>query len=282
MSERWWLRPDTVTDLEKVCELDVAAWMHVAEQGERLSSDRSSAAARVDVGGRSYLVKWRRPRPGGRWRTWLRASRERLEARALIHLGRLGLAVVAPLAVGERRQAGWLAGSVLVREFRPGLAATRLLAQSAQPLTSLAWTWRAWHEQGLRHGDAYPKNVLRDTAGTWIPIGCPKATFRLPGPSLDRARVRDLAQWCVGLEELGHASHDFLSGYSAAQPERGLPALSLATLTAALEPLAARIRRKKARRRASQPRREPAGPPAPVPLGQRHPGPAQQRPWDRL
>ncbi len=276
------MQPDARADVARVCELDVAAWMQVAEQGQRLSSDRSSAAARVELAGQTYLVKWRRPRRGRRWRTFLRASRERLEARALLRLLRLDLFGAAPLAVGERRSAGCLEGSVLIREFLPGQTAAQTLADGPEPLLALAETWRTWHERGLRHGDAYPKNVLRDARGNWIPIGCPKAVFRPPGPQLDRWRLRDLAQWCVGLEEQGHPARTFLARYTAAQPAPGSAPLALVPLEAEVEPLRARIRHKKARRRASQSRREPGGPPLPAPLTPRRGGRVQELPWDRL
>ncbi|MFV1959620.1 MAG: hypothetical protein ACC662_09440, partial [Planctomycetota bacterium] len=95
-------------------------------------------------------------------------------------------------------------------------------------------------------------------------IGAPAARFVSPGPRLDRARERDLAQWAVGTQVLrgdldGFA---FLVPYVAAAP----PGLDAETLRARCVPRAARIWEKKGRRLASRPRREPHGPPPPVPL----------------
>lgn len=277
MIERWWWAPGAAERLGPAAREDVGAWMRRAEEGECLSSDRSAVAARVVVGGEALLVKWRRPRRGRRLRTWLRPSRERLEARVLDRLAGLGVAVPRVLGVGERRARGVLIGAVLVRDYAPGTSAAVALGEAPDLAADLGGAWRRWHDLGLRHGDAYPKNVLRSVAGTWMPIGCPKARLGAPGVALDGGRVRDLAQMQVGLEELGLAPAAFLAGYAA-----GDARLSPARLAAALGPRAALIRRRKRRRREAEARGNRKGPRRPQPLP---PGPAPRSrpaPWARL
>ena len=225
MSETWWLAADARGRLERHAALDVAAWMHATADGRVLSSDRSAMVVRLE-GDPPLLVKWRRPRRGRRRRTWLRPSRERREARAAHALHALGVAAPLPFAVGERRRFGVLLGAVSIRPHHvdaedlrgPGADDPSLLIDGGRTL-------RRWHDVGFRHGDLYPKNVLRTGTGVWLPIGFPAARFKLPGPGLDARRLRDLAQWAAGIGEL-HGDVDafaFLGPY-AEEPGMAGPA----------------------------------------------------------
>lgn len=264
MRERWWVEEGRLAALRGRADLDVAAWMQPAAGREVLSSDRQSAAVRWP-GDPPLLVKWRVPRPSRRRRTFLRPSRERAEARALRRAAALGIPAPAPWAVGERRRRGVLVGSVLVRAFeadaRPGDEALRAVPAA---LPALARALRDWHERGFRHGDCYPKNVLvGGTAGAPRPIGCPKARFVAPGPRLDAARLKDLAQLAAGtiaLQPWGDP-FAFLAAYLEAP---GLP--SYEDLGARVTPFYERILERKRERERTRPQREPHGPPAPVPL----------------
>ena len=273
MRETWWFAKGARDALDAAGLVSVAACMAAAERGRRLSSDRQSAAVRLD-GDPPLLLKWRRPRPGRRWRTWLRASRERREARVALRLLALGIDTPAPLAVAERRHGARLVGAVLVRPYVEGvLSAEAWLASGTQARRSLdlVRALARWHDAGFRHGDCYPKNVLVDVATREaMPIGAPYGRFTSPGPGLDRARARDLAQWLVGLEALGFAAvPGALTPYAEAL---GLGA----EVVDAVEPLLVRLRARKAARRASQARREPAGAPLPVALPP-DPGPVRRR-----
>lgn len=224
MSESWWLAADARGRLERHAPLDVAAWMHAASTGSVLSSDRNAMVVRME-GDPPLLVKWRRPRRGRRRRTWLRASRERKEASATLALRKFGVDALRPFAIGERRIAGLLVGAVSVRPYARDACDLRE-AGRADPalLIDAGRTLRAWHDLGFRHGDLYPKNVLRLGAGDLIPIGYPAARFRLAGTTLDPRRLRDLAQWAAGIWEL-HPDIDvqaFLGPY-AEQPGVGEP-----------------------------------------------------------
>jgi hypothetical protein len=157
-----------------------------------------------------------------------------------------------------------LAGSLLVRPFVEGARpAAETLGDDACDPARLAAAWRRWHDLGFRHGDAYPKNVLVSGGGDPIPIGFPRARWRAPGEALDDARVRDLAQWVVGMEEVGLGARTtrFLDDYGV-----GLPEEAVRLIQARVEERAEIVRRKKAVRRASQAVREPEGPPLPRPL----------------
>lgn len=264
MKETWWVTPDPRAALDRVAPLDVSAWMEVAAVGRRLSSDRQSAAARLDTEP-PLLVKWRRPLPGHWRRTILRPSRERREARAMLRARARGIPCPAPWAVGERRHLGALAGAVLVRPFDPDArTGAEALAEDAGALSALVGALRRWHDLGLRHGDCYPKNVLvGGSEDEPRPIGCPAARFLRAGPRLDRARLKDLGQWAAGLAT-EHEAEDplaFLEDYACVPgvPGRG-------PLAAAVQPFLARVMARKARRLATRPAREPDGPPLPVPL----------------
>lgn len=263
MRETWWIAEDAEAALEKAALVSVAACMTVAAGGERLSSDRQSAAVRLG-GDSPLLVKWRRPRPGRRWKTWWRASRERHEAAVALGLVARGIETPAPLAVGERREGPRLVGSVLVRPYLEGVeTADRwlLTGNRSERALELVRALARWHDAGFRHGDCYPKNVLVDReTGQAMPIGAPYGTFVPAGPRLDRARARDLAQWVTGLEDLG-----FAASLGALTPYAEAVGLG-AEVFDAVEPLKDRIQARKAARRASQPRREPDGAPLPVAL----------------
>ena len=117
MIEHWWLSPEVRGPLEERAPLDVSAWMHAAESGRVLSSDRQSVSVRIG-GEPPFFVKWRRTRRGRKRRTFLRPSRERKEARAYLRMSVRGIRAPFPWAVGERRRGGVLVGSVLVRVYR--------------------------------------------------------------------------------------------------------------------------------------------------------------------
>ena len=264
MSERWWLDPAHRAALEAHAPLDVAAWMQPAADRRVLSSDRQSAAVRWD-GPPCLLVKWRVPIAGRRAKTWLRASRERAEARALRQAAARGLAAPTPWAVGERRHLGVLVGAVLVRPFdaqaRP---LDEVVLEEPGRLGETAAALRRWHDLGFRHGDCYPKNVLvGGAADVPRPIGCPKGRFVRPGPELDEARLRDLAQFAAGCSTLQPWTDPFafLSAYLDAP---GLPDYD--ALGAQVMPFYERILERKRERIRTRPLREPGGPPAPRPL----------------
>lgn len=272
MRETWWIAEDAEGVLERAALVSVAGCMTVAAGGERLSSDRQSAAVRLNAAP-PLLVKWRRPRPGRRWKTWWRASRERCEAAVALQCLERGIETPAPLAVGERREGPRLVGSVLVRPYLEGVeTADRWLSAGprAERVLDLVRALARWHDAGFRHGDCYPKNVLMDLeTGRPMPIGAPYGTFTAPGPRLDRARARDLAQWIAGLEDLG-----FAAAVGSLTPYAEAVGLGAAVFDA-VPPHLARIRARKAARRASQPRREPHGAPLPAAL------PPDQSPVER-
>jgi hypothetical protein len=243
-------------------------------EGRVLSSDRQSAAVLL-ADAPPLLVKWRRPvgwRRSGR--AWNRPSRERKEARAALAARARGIPAPVPLAVGEHRAAGRLLGAVLVRPFFEAVTpADRVLAGNRDLVEGLARTLRAWHDAGFRHGDAYPKNVLVTAGGEAWPIGVPAARFVRPGPRLDGARRKDLAQWAAGQRALlGEAeAFAFLDAY--ARPP-GLPPRG--RLERWIRPRYDRILEKKARREATRPAREGPVAPRPRPLPADHPPPGRR------
>lgn len=264
MPTRWWIEDKHRAALEARAPLEVAAWMQPDDGRQVLSSDRQSAAVRW-AGSTPLLVKWRAPMPGRRAKTWLRPSRERREAEAMTRAHALGIPCPRAWAVGELRRLGVLVGSVLIRPFDDD-ATTVAEAMMTEPQVHVvaARALRRWHDLGFRHGDCYPKNVLVGGATDEPrPIGCPKARFVPPGPTLDDARRKDLAQWAVGTAGASVLGDPlaFLAVY--AEPP-GLP--DYETLVTSLLPLQERILARKAERLRTRPEREPDGPPAPTPL----------------
>ena len=259
MKQTWWVADEHRTWLAD--RLDVAAWMQPGAQRTPLSSDRQSAAVRVDEEPR-LLVKWRAPVADKVHRTLLRPSRERLEARAALRLAALGIDTPQPWAVGELRARGTLVGAVLLRPFAPAAGTARELAESdPDVLTRCAAAVGCWHAAGFRHGDCYWKNLLVAPDGAVQPIGYPKAAFERPGTRGDKARWKDLAQLAAGCTELEPAVEPFawLAAYAEAAgvtPE----------VRDEVEPVFERVMARKRERLASRPTREPDGPPAPVPL----------------
>ncbi|MDJ0520541.1 MAG: lipopolysaccharide kinase InaA family protein [Planctomycetota bacterium] len=265
MSETWWIAPDARQRLERHAPLDVAAWMQHGDDRVVLSTDRQSAAVRWQ-GDESLLVKWRATLPGRRRRTWMRASRERKEARALRRAATLGIATPQVLGVAERRERGFLLGSVVVRPYdEQAESAADAARRDPNLVLLLAGALRGWHDAGFRHGDCYPKNMLvGGAAGEPRPIGCPMATFVRAGPQLDRARLKDLGQFtagCAALEPWGDP-FTFLMAYGE---EPGLPPYD--ELMEAVTPFYERVMERKAERERTRPEREPDGPPQPKPLG---------------
>ncbi len=268
MHERAWLGPEAAAALGDHLALSVAGWMVLAASGTTLSTDRDSAAARVEGPTGPLLVKWRRPAGSKAWKSVLRPSRERTEAHGLLLARACGIDVPPPLLILERRGAfGRLLGSALVRPFVPGLAAADALLAAPGGralLAPLARAVRAWHDAGYRHGDCWPKNILLSENGhRCLPIGAPKARRVAAGSSLDRLRLRDLARLAAGASLLWPTDDPFafLDAYVAAP---GLP--QRPRVESAVAPLLARVLAKRAEDVRTRPAREPHGPPLPVPL----------------
>jgi hypothetical protein len=266
--ERAWLGPEAVAVLGEHLARSVAGWMALAGTGTTLSTDRDSAATRVEGPTGPLLVKWRRPAGRKAWKTVLRPSRERTEAQGLLLARACGIDVPSPLLILERRSAfGRLLGSVLVRPFVPGLSpADALLANSdgRRRLAPLARAVRGWHDAGYRHGDCWPKNLLLSEDGRrCLPIGAPKARRVAAGASLDPLRLRDLARLAAGARFLWPSEDPFafLDPYLETP---GLPPRP--RVESAVAPLLARVLAKRAEDERTRPAREPHGPPLPVPL----------------
>ncbi len=268
MHERAWLGPEAVAVLGEHLTRSVAGWMALAGTGTTLSTDRDSAAARVEGPRGPLLVKWRRPRGRKSWGGASRPSRERSEALGLLRALAVGLPVPLPLLVLERRSVfGALLGSVLVRRFVEGLeSADALLAASGGRalLAPLVRAVRTWHDAGYRHGDCWPKNLLLSRDGAQaLPVGAPKASRVSAGTSLDRARLRDLARLAAGARFLWPSEDPFaLLGPYLEAP--GLPPRP--QVEAEVAPFVARVLAKRAEDERTRPQREPHGPPLPVPL----------------
>ncbi len=261
MKETWWLADEARAAIE-ARGLDVAAWMHA--EGAVLSSDRQSAAIHINAQP-PLLVKWRAPIPGRRRRAFLRPSRERREAFAMLAATRRGLPCPEPWAVGERRRFGVLQGAVYIRRFdTEAQTAENACLEDASTLVDAARALRAWHDLGFRHGDCYPKNILVGGGGVDPrPIGCPYARWITSGAVIDRARKKDIAQFLVGIPP-SLDPEDGARALNAYVEDPGLP--SAEALHAQVQPLIEGIMRKKAHRIATRPQREPDGPPKPVPL----------------
>lgn len=257
MIERWWIDPGAAAMLGERGLTTLDGCAAAAARGRVLSRDRQSAAVLLE-GSPPLLLKWRHTLPGRRGRTWLRRSRERREAVAARKAGRLGIPCPRALAVAERRAAGLLVASALIRPFLPDHSPA---GERWSPATCdrVAVALRSWHDAGFRHGDAYPKNILLPAGdGPCVPIGCPAARFRSPGSHLDRARLRDLARICVGIVERGADPAAFLEAYGRS--------MGLRQLERCIAPHRASIEERKRRRIASRPQREPEGPQPPVPI----------------
>jgi len=273
VNERWWVASDApdvpavlhanvqgATPRARVCD-----WMQPGPERQILSSDRQSAAVRF-AGDLPLLVKWRRPLPRRAGRTFLRASRERREARIALAAAARGIPTPKPWAIGELRGRGLLLGSVLVRRYdEHARTAADAAREDPSALTDTSVALRAWHDRGFRHGDCYPKNVLLGGASSAPrPIGFPSADFVGAGSAIDRGRLKDLAQFAAGCHALTPEADPFafLEAYVACA--EGLP--PCAVLRAQVDPAYERIMARKAERVATQGLREPAGPPPPLPL----------------
>ncbi len=269
----------------------VSGWMERGRAGRLVSSDRDAAAVRLDAAAGPLLLKWRAPAPPRRWRTWLRPSRERAEARGALAARRVGIAAPAPLLVGERRDRwGRLLGSVLLRPWLEGWrpADEALAAPGGGALAPrLGEALARWHTAGYRHGDAWPKNLLLDDAAERVlPVGAPQARVVRAGRRLDRRALRDLSRLVAGLAglaPLGVATDADPGGALAAYVEaRGLRG-DAGGLRRRVEAFLARLLRNRAEDERTRPLREPLGPPAPVPLPpDRDPVERRARPWASL
>jgi tRNA A-37 threonylcarbamoyl transferase component Bud32 len=268
MHERVWLSARARAELGAHADHGAPAWMAFAAQGRVLSTDRDSAAARVEGPDGPWLVKWRRPGSKKGWKGAWRASRERTEARGLAAARACGIDVPGALLVLERRtRFGRLVGSVLVRPYVLGLAPADALLHDAggeRLLPALARAVRGWHDAGFRHGDCWPKNVMLAPDGSRaVPVGAPKAKRVRAGASFDRLRARDVAR-LLAYEQLtwpAEGDGGLLDAYCEAP---GLP--KRATVAARLAPLVASVLARRSRDEATRSAREPDGPPSPKPL----------------
>jgi tRNA A-37 threonylcarbamoyl transferase component Bud32 len=262
MIERWWVAREAEQALRTRAIDGIDACVAASREGTTLSSDRQSAAVRVP-GDPPLLVKWRHTLPPRRWRTWLRRSRERREARAALRARAHGVPTPSPWAVGERRSgAGTLIAAALVRPFLSGHACVADRTSDATLRDVVAGSLRRWHDAGFRHGNCFPKNLLLAPTGEVVAIGFPAARFVRPGPRWDRARRRDLGQItaALALDPGGDAVERFLDAYVAA-PGMG----DRSSIERRVAPHRRRVLRRKERRRSTQPSREPHGAPAPTP-----------------
>ena len=273
MTEPWWVDSRRRDMLLAVAPLSVKAWIARAHDGVVLSSDRQSVAVHLpDVG---LFVKWRHTDPGRRRKTVGRPSRERREAQSALCARALGIPGPRPWAVGEVRQAGMLLASVLIRPFDDDAqSASDALADGDVTRAQMAAQLRRWHDTGWRHGDCYPKNVLLlGDDVTLAPVGYPSAQFREPSREAsvarpDPARVKDIAQLCVGLGACEEGTtHRLLTAYAPDAADR------------LAEPVARRIAtilQRKSRRAQNRDAREPSGPPQPSPFAKQ--GRTEERP----
>lgn len=255
MNERWWIDARHREKLEAVAPCRIAAWVEAAQQAEILSSDRQSVAARLPRAG--LFVKWRHTSPARRRKTWGRASRERREAQSALCARALGIPGPRPCAVAEVRARGVLVAAVLIRPFDlRAQRADEVLAADETASQALAQQLRQWHATGWRHGDCYPKNVLLlEDRATFAPIGYPSAQFAKVD-RLDAARVKDLAQLCVGVQALGETTIDeVVQAYAPGDETPGIQHL----VQRRIETIQAR----KQERERTRPQREPEGPSKP-------------------
>jgi len=202
VSECWWLGEEGEALLASLGLAGGTELAAAAARGRVVSTGRQAAAV-VLCGEPPLLVKWRRSRPGKRWRTFLRPSPERLEARVALRAAALGIAMPIPLAVVETRRCGMLEGAVLVRRYLPD---GRTAAEAFRDVTwreafhIAARALKEWHGLGFRHGDCWPRNLL--LARESVPIGCSRARFVRGGERRDRRRIDDCARLLLGLVRL--------------------------------------------------------------------------------
>jgi len=202
VSECWWLDEEGEALLASLGLAGGTELAAAAARGRVVSTGRQAAAA-VLPGEPPLLVKWRRSRPSKRWRTLLRPSKERLEARAGLRAAASGIPLPAPLAVVETRRCGMLEGAVLVRRYLPE---GRTAAEAFRDVTwreawvAVARALKEWHAKGFRHGDCWPRNILM--AGEIVPIGYSRARLGRGGKRRDRRRIDDCARLLFGLLRL--------------------------------------------------------------------------------
>jgi len=168
-----------------------------------------------------------------------RAARERW---ALLRLGSLGRAP-APVALAERRVAGFLAEAILASATIEGGRPLDALAPDPALAASAGAAAGEMHRAGLVDLDLAPRNlVAAPGAAGWRVLKVDTARLREGGPS-DPARAEDLADLLAGLEPLWDRSAlDALrEAYAAAAG--GTPE----GLDAALERARARARRREPR-----------------------------------
>jgi len=118
-------------------------------------------------------------RPGGAlgWPRRLRSSRARREARIARAIAARGLAVAAPIAVGEHRTVGLLRRSFSVipeidaRDLRSLLSDPQLAAKTRRELMVRFGSFtRRMHDSGIDQDDTSPNNFLVDANGDFVLI----------------------------------------------------------------------------------------------------------------
>jgi hypothetical protein len=140
------------------------------------------------------------PRIGGAFRTTIAApSRAEREAEALRRLGAIGLAP-SPVAVAERRVAGFLAEAILATRTVEGGRALDALDPDAALAAAAGTAAGRIHGSGFAGVDLAPRNLIAARGATgWTVVKVDTARLRAGGPG-DPARAEDLADLLAGLE----------------------------------------------------------------------------------
>ena len=270
MKETWWISSAHRDALRNVTHLSIPAWMHSAQVGTYLSSDRRSVSHALD-GEPALLVKWRIPRATQTLKNRWRPSRARREARLACALRARDIQTPEPVAAAERRRGRALLASLFLRVYRPDwMPVTQALATERVNAHTLMAALRTWHTLGFRHGDAYPKNMLwDDERKIVVPIGFPAGRLMdTQTAPLDRAAAKDVAQLLVGLWLVGVdvVSAEHLPAMASLVEKTRNAQEDAALLWHVCEPRVQSILRKKRVRRETRPEREPDGPTRPEPL----------------
>lgn len=135
--------------------------------GTLLKDGNSSTVARIDVAGRSIVIKRYNLKSAGHAlsRLW-RPSRAWNAWQVAIRLRFLGIATPAPLALIEERWGPLRRRAWLVTEYRSGQHLRALLSADAAPppdiARALSDTFAALHQARISHGDLKASNLLWD------------------------------------------------------------------------------------------------------------------------